>query len=165
MDFYGGYKTTYGPFGLDVGAYYYYYPGTGKYNPNLKIDYGELYFGGSYGPVSLKYWYGVTNYFGIERPGTSTKGSQYVDGAVSFDLGNGFGVNGHLGWQNVKNLKQFGAKDDAYVDYRVGVNYDLAGWILGASVVGANKKDFFLTTDGSAAGSPRPVLSVTKTFQ
>ena len=31
MDFYGGYKTTFGDFGLDVGAIYYYYPGS-KYN-------------------------------------------------------------------------------------------------------------------------------------
>jgi len=164
MDFYGGYKTSFGPFGLDVGAYYYYYPGTGKYDPNLKIDYGELYVGGSYGPVSLKYWYGVTNYFGIKQAGTDTKGSQYLDGAVSFDLGSGFGVNGHLGWQQVKNLKKFGAKDDAYLDYRVGVTYDLSGWVLGASVVGSDKKDFFLTTDGKEAGKPRPVISVTKTF-
>jgi uncharacterized protein (TIGR02001 family) len=164
MDFYGGYKTSIGPFGLDVGAYYYYYPGTGKYDPNLKIDYTELYVGGSYGPVSLKYWYGVTNYFGIKQAGTDTKGSQYLDGAVSFDLGSGFGVNGHLGWQQVKNLKKFGAKDDAYLDYRVGVTYDLSGWVLGASVVGSDKKDFFLTTDGKEAGKPRPVISVTKTF-
>ncbi len=32
MDFYGGYKTTIGDFGLDLGAIYYYYPGTGD-NP------------------------------------------------------------------------------------------------------------------------------------
>ena len=30
MDFYGGYKHTFGDFGLDVGVIYYYYPGTGK---------------------------------------------------------------------------------------------------------------------------------------
>ena len=29
MDFYGGYKATFGDFGLDVGGIYYYYPGTG----------------------------------------------------------------------------------------------------------------------------------------
>src|SRR5882672_11976371 len=28
MDFYGGYKHAFGDFGLDVGAIYYYYPGT-----------------------------------------------------------------------------------------------------------------------------------------
>ena len=30
MDFYGGYKHTFGDFGLDVGVIYYYYPGTKK---------------------------------------------------------------------------------------------------------------------------------------
>ena len=34
MDFYGGYKATFGDFGLDVGGIYYYYPGTGA-NPAL----------------------------------------------------------------------------------------------------------------------------------
>ena len=29
MDFYGGYKATFGDFGLDIGTIYYYYPGTG----------------------------------------------------------------------------------------------------------------------------------------
>src|SRR5438046_5764784 len=28
MDFYGGYKKAFGDFGLDVGAIYYYYPGS-----------------------------------------------------------------------------------------------------------------------------------------
>ena len=30
MDFYGGYKMSLGDIGLDFGAIYYYYPGTGK---------------------------------------------------------------------------------------------------------------------------------------
>src|SRR5919204_3661931 len=33
MDFYGGYKKAFGDIGLDVGAIYYYYPGTDA-NPN-----------------------------------------------------------------------------------------------------------------------------------
>ena len=33
MDFYGGYKHTFGDFGLDVGVIYYYYPGTNKVQP------------------------------------------------------------------------------------------------------------------------------------
>ena len=28
MDFYGGYKASFGNFGIDVGGLYYYYPGT-----------------------------------------------------------------------------------------------------------------------------------------
>ena len=32
MDFYGGWKATFGDFGLDLGGIYYYYPGTGA-NP------------------------------------------------------------------------------------------------------------------------------------
>ena len=29
MDFYGGWKKTWGDWGLDLGAIYYYYPGSG----------------------------------------------------------------------------------------------------------------------------------------
>jgi uncharacterized protein (TIGR02001 family) len=33
MDFYGGWKKTWGDWGLDVGALYYYYPGTTQARP------------------------------------------------------------------------------------------------------------------------------------
>jgi uncharacterized protein (TIGR02001 family) len=164
MDFYGGYKRSFGPFGLDVGALYYYYPGTGKYVAGLDIDYLEIYVGGSYGPVSAKYYHGLTDYFGINGPGIDTKGSQYLDVSASFDLGGGLGVNGHMGWQKVKNLKRLGARDDDYIDYKVGVTYDLSGWLLGASLIGAEDKDFFLTSDGRDGGKTKVVLSVGKTF-
>ncbi|MCX7901502.1 MAG: TorF family putative porin, partial [Burkholderiaceae bacterium] len=51
MDFYGGYKASFGDFGLDVGAIYYLYPGTGKSNPDCKAKNYEAYVGGSFGPV------------------------------------------------------------------------------------------------------------------
>ena len=63
MDFYGGWKTSFENFGLDVGVIYYYYPGTGEYNPDFKAKNFEAYIGGSYGPVSLKYFYAFTDFF------------------------------------------------------------------------------------------------------
>jgi uncharacterized protein (TIGR02001 family) len=50
MDFYGGYKTSFGDFGVDVGALYYFYPKTGALG-TAKIDNTEIYVGGSYGQV------------------------------------------------------------------------------------------------------------------
>ena len=55
MDFYGGYKTSVDAFGFDVGAIYYYYPGTGAAG-SIKIDNAELYVGGSWGPLTAKYF-------------------------------------------------------------------------------------------------------------
>ena len=64
MDFYGGYKHAFGDFGLDVGVIYYYYPGTGEVNPGFEAKNFEAYIGGSWGPVSLKYYYSFTDFFG-----------------------------------------------------------------------------------------------------
>ena len=58
MDFYGGWKKAFGDFGLDVGAIYYYYPGTdasvlGAANPHSSqtnsgnVHNTEVYVGGS----------------------------------------------------------------------------------------------------------------------
>lgn len=164
MDFYGGYKGTAGDFGYDVGYYYYAYPGSGRAG-QPKIDNGEIYVGGSYGPVALKYYYSTTRFFSLgEGTNVDTKGSQYLDLSANYDLGDGWGINGHIGWQKVKNFKQLGAKDDSYTDYKLGVTKDLSGWVLGASLVATSKKEFFTTGAGEDAGKTRLVASVTKTF-
>ncbi len=82
MDFYGGWKNTWGDWGLDVGALYYYYPGTNAgttiaFSPannrtgrvaTGRVDNTELYIGGSWKFLSLKYSQAVGDYF--STPGT-----------------------------------------------------------------------------------------------
>lgn len=97
LDFYGGYKGTAGNFGYDIGAIYYYYPGSGDIAGTSKIDNTEIYFGGSYGPFSAKYYHAVSDFFSV--PGT--KNSYYLDLAFAYDLGDGLGVNAHVGYQKV----------------------------------------------------------------
>jgi uncharacterized protein (TIGR02001 family) len=176
MDFYGGYKTTFGDFGLDVGLIYYYYPGTHKVTPGLDAENFEAYIGGSWGPVSLKYFYSFTDFFGLHSdafapgtvpPGVDTKGSQYLDLTATFPLDGGWSVVGHVGWQKVENGTQLGLIDDNYFDYKLGVNYDIAGsgWIAGLAVVGTNESRFFTVGDLSeGAGRTRAVVSISKTF-
>jgi uncharacterized protein (TIGR02001 family) len=167
MDFYGGYKATFGDFGLDVGTIYYYYPGTGAYVPDYKAKNWEAYVGGSYGPVALKYYYSFTDFFGLKAPGIDTKGSQYLDLTGTFDLGGGLGVVGHAGWQKIKNGIDVGLTEDSVVDWKLGVTYDIAasGWIGGLAVVGTSEKELFLKSDGSeGAGKTGVVVSLTKSF-
>ena len=173
MDFYGGYKGSVGDYGYDVGYYYYMYPNSGdqqaKYGSAPKVKNGELYIGGSYGPVSAKWWYSTTNFFSLgDGTPTDTKGSWYLDLAGNVDLGEGLGLNAHYGYQKVENGKKIGLLDDHVADYKVGVTYDVAktGWILGASVIGTSKKEFFTTGSGSAeaGGKTSLVLSVNKSF-
>jgi len=168
MDFYGGWKTTIDGFGLDIGAIYYYYPGAGEYNPDYKPKNFEAYIGGSWGPVSVKYYYSFTNFFGLEAPGIETKGSQYVDLSGTFDLGSGFALVGHAGYQYVKNYKQFGSPDDSVWDYKLGATYDImgSGWVVGAFWVGTSEKNFYVTAENPprGAGNSRLLATVTKTF-
>ena len=169
MDFYGGYKHAFGDFGLDVGVIYYYYPGTGEYGP-YKAKNFEAYIGGSYGPVSAKYYYSFTNFFGIEAPGYDTKGSQYVDITGTFPLQDGFSIVAHAGFQYVKNYENINPtlnKDDVW-DYKLGGTWDImgSGWLLGAFWVGTSEKSFFLTSESPPdnGGKSGFLATLSKTF-
>ena len=185
MDFYGGWKKSFGDFGLDVGGLYYYYPGSdasllgannlkkpGKVD-NGVVHNGELYIAGSWKFISLKYSHAVTDYF--SNPGT--KGTGYWDLSANYDLGDGWGVNGHFGYTAMKNFDYaFSTRknDGKYSDWKIGVTKDFSGWVVGASYVGTDAKDNSSTADfysyvrangkTIAAGSDTLVLSVSKTF-
>lgn len=192
MDFYGGYKTTFGDFGLDVGALYYYYPGTdvalaggllnpktGKLKTSGKVDNKELYIAGSWKFLSLKYSYAIDDYFGVP----DTNGTSYLDLSANYDLGDGWGINGHVGYLDFKNFKAASGKTGNYTDWKIGVTKDISGWVLGAAYVGTNAKgdcsgfpatsDFYCfgNSDNAAnaskskdAGRDIVVLSISKTF-
>src|SRR6476661_782911 len=81
MDFYGGYKKAFGDLGLDVGFIYYYYPGT-----DPKIDNKEVYIGGSWKFLSVKWFYSLADYFKVKGDnGADTKGNNYLDIALNYD--------------------------------------------------------------------------------
>jgi uncharacterized protein (TIGR02001 family) len=173
LDFYGGYKTEVSGVGLDVGAYYYYYPSkntdfnntTGVHVGEAKQ--GEIYFGASYSIVTAKLSYGLTNFFGLgDGTGISTKGNWYLDLGASYDLGGGWGVNGHYGHQYIKNATALGAAKNSVDDYKLGVTKDLSGWTVGASLIGTGRKDYFTTGASApeAAGKTSLVVSLGKTF-
>ncbi|MFZ4535810.1 TorF family putative porin [Propionivibrio sp.] len=145
MDFYGGYKQAFGDFGLDVGAIYYYYPGSearvlGTNAKSGSVYNAEIYIGGSWKFMSLKYYYGLDNYFslvGVDSTGTftgkNTKGSSYLDLAANYDLGDGWGINGHVGSLNLQNVH-----NGNYTDWKIGVTKDISGWVIGASYIDTN---------------------------
>lgn len=152
MDFYGGWKKAFGDFGLDLGAIYYYYPGTNANaaagtqitNPRPggathtgSIDNTELYIGGSWKFLSLKYSHAVDDYFSL--PGT--KNSNYLDLSANYDLGNGWGINGHIGRFRLKGWSVgTDATNGNYTDWKIGVTKDIEGWVLGASYIDTNSK-------------------------
>lgn len=176
MDFYGGFKGAVGDFSYDVGGIYYYYPKSGAQG-TTKISNGELYVGGGYGPFSVKYSYNVTSFFSIGKPPSypdfDTKGSWYLDLTANFDLGNGFGVIGHYGYQKINNGKKLFAaglttvNTDNVGDYKLGITKDLSGWLLGAAVIGTTEKNLFTTAESGfskGSGKTSVVVSLGKSF-
>lgn len=104
MDFYGGYKTTFGDFGLDVGGILYYYPGSKARTRWQKANGGaaknkELYVGGSGKFLSLKYSYlSIDDYFDARLDANGSTPQEYLrhelprDLSANYDLGDGWGV-------------------------------------------------------------------------
>jgi uncharacterized protein (TIGR02001 family) len=180
MDFYGGWRGSWGDFGLDVGALYYGYPGSDAgagiaFSPannrtgavhGGRVDNKEVYLGVSWKFLSLKYYHAVDDYF--SAPGT--RNSHYLDLSAGYDLGGGWGLSGHVGRLKFKNM------DNAdYTDWKIGVTKDLGGWVVGAAYVDTTAKgdcgqaQFYCFANSSGtktkdAGTATVVLSVGRTF-
>lgn len=168
MDFYGGYKGSVGDFGYDVGYIYYAYPNTGAQG-STKVKNGEFYVGGSFGPVTAKWYYATTKFFslGDGMPGVDTKGSWYLDLGGTIDLGDGWGITAHYGYQKISDGKKAGLLKDNVGDFKLGVTKDISGWVLGASVIGTTEKNLFTTAKSDfteGGGKTKLVVSVTKSF-
>jgi len=172
-DFYGGFKNTIADdFSYDVGVLTYYYPGTypsGFVSPNTT----ELYVAGGWKTVTLKYSYAVTNLFGATSPTDATQkasdsGSYYVDLSGTYDLGEGFGVLGHVGYQKVKGAKGADGSTADYTDYKLGVTKDLLGFSLGLFYVGTNAKgdpgQFYHNAFDKDLGKGRALFTISKTL-
>ena len=165
MDFYGGWKKTWGDWGIDLGALYYYYPGTnaGLTIPNSptnnrpggtthsgSVHNTDLYIAGSWKWISLKYSNAISDYFGTPN----TKNSDYWDLSANYDLGDGWGITGHVGHLNFKNMT-----NGNYTDWKLGVTKDLGGWVkeLNGWVVGVSYIDTNAKGNCSApATDPQP---------
>ena len=179
MDFYAGFKPTFGDFALDLGGILYYYPGSsvnGGKNNGDAVTNKELYLGGSWKFLSAKVFYSVDDYFSMRgwdssfsANGKSTKGTYYGDLSANFDLGGGWGLNAHVGYTDVKH-----AYNADYTDWKLGVTKDFSGWVLGASYIGTDAKGGtngvqpyrFIKSSGYTydAGKDTVVLSVSRTF-
>jgi uncharacterized protein (TIGR02001 family) len=152
MDFYGGWKKSFGDVGLDVGAIYYFYPGTDSnsargtilLNPRDatkthtgEIDNKETYVGATWKWLSAKWFYSLGDYFSLP----DTRGSHYLDFSATYDLGGGWGVVGHFGTLKLKGWHAgTDASDGDYSDWKVGFTKDIRGWVFGAAYVDTNAK-------------------------
>jgi hypothetical protein len=179
MDFYAGYKKSFGDFGVDLGAIYYWYP---KAKTPAGDDFNNLeaYLGGSWKWLSAKLFYALSDYFGLNDSQADTwlasrdtgaalgakgssKGTTYLDLGASVPLTKELSVVAHFGMLGVKKYSELD-----YNDWKLGVSYDLAGWLLGAAYVDTDADPAWYYTAGSGgikeSGKSGVVLSVTKAF-
>ena len=181
VDIYGGYKGSVGDWGYDVGVLTYNYPGTGKIRvgtQELKQDTTEIYGALSWKWLTLKYSHSTSALFGWAKTGSltnKTNGSGYLELNASYDLGNGWGVNGHAGHQKVK-----GNGPASYTDYKLGVTKDMGFGVVGLAYSTTNAQDScragaaatandvycFVGVNGSTyeAGKSSAVLTFSKSF-
>ena len=143
-DFYGGYKMSFGDFGVDLGTLYYWYPG--KINPAVvaasapndvpKADTWEAYAAGSWKWLSAKYSYSIMNKtFGVK----DASGTWYLDVTANVPLGDfvkeltGFTINAHWGYQKYsgtdpRNFVIGGVRQNndtlySYKDVKLGISF------------------------------------------
>jgi uncharacterized protein (TIGR02001 family) len=159
MDFYGGWKKSVGDIGFDIGLLQYYYPGA-KNGAGEKYDTLEGYVGASWKWLSIKYSHAFSDFFGF----TNSDGSGYLDLGFTMEVAPKLNLVAHYGMQTIKNADAFD-----YNDWKLGVTYDLAGWILGAAYIDTDA-DSALYTLVNAQGKSKDlggstvVLSIMKTF-
>ena len=154
IDLYGGYKGAIpsSDFTYDLGGIYYAYPGKGdeiagvNANPNTMELYGAL----SYKWLTLKYSHAVSSHFigwqGGPAFNQDTRGSRYLELNGAYDLGNGWGLSGHVGHQKVKDFANAIYASADYTDWNIGVTKD-----VGFGVVGLMYSD--TNTEGSCPGA------------
>lgn len=163
LDLYAGVRNKFmGDFSYDVGAVYYYYPGT--YNldtsaatgaPGLKKpDTAEVYAGLGWKWFTAKLWYAVSD--GVFMV-SDARGTTYANLQGTFPIGDsGYTLIGAAGsWMfkgEMENYKNYGVKNDVLdlVDYKIGVTKDFFGFTFGAFYWGSTADKTFKTKENTA---------------
>jgi uncharacterized protein (TIGR02001 family) len=155
MDFYGGYKFGAGPVGLDVGVLQYYYPGAK--NAGVKYDTTEVYIGASWKWFTAKYSLTTSDYFGL----ANSDGSGYLDLGFSYEIAPKLTLVAHYGDQAVEN-----SPTSDYSDTKLGITYDLNGWVLGLAYYDTDLVVNQMNAAGKTedVGDSGVVFSVSKSF-
>jgi uncharacterized protein (TIGR02001 family) len=162
IDVYGGYKGSFNDdLSYDVGGLEYWYAGnTLKNVTGENANTFELYGALTYKIVTAKYSHSLTNLFGTP----DSKGSGYLDLSAAFDLGNGYSVTPHVGWQRIAHY-------GTYMDYALTGAKDFGnGLSVTLAVIGTNWKSHFgfpYTLPGSGTkdlGKANLVAGIKKTF-
>ena len=156
VDYYAGYKFTVGDVGYDIGFLRYDYSGNAL-KPSANTN--ELYGAATMGPVTLKYSQSTGNLFGF----ANSKGSSYIDLTATFDLGDGYSLVPHIGYQAVKGA---GNGIYSYTDTALTLGKDLGnGLAASAAIIGTNAKTgSYVSPAGKQLGKSGLVVGLKYSF-
>lgn len=156
VDYYAGYKLTVGDVGYDIGFLHYDYSGNAL-KPSANTN--EFYGAATMGPVTLKYSQSTGNLFGF----ANSKGSSYVDLTATFDLGDGYSLVPHIGYQAVKGA---GNGIYSYTDTALTLGKDLGnGLAASAAIIGTNAKTgSYVSPAGKQLGKSGLVVGLKYSF-
>ena len=154
VDLYGGYKGAVGEVAYDLGFLRYEYPSN---KLAVSANTNEVYGAATFGPATLKYSHAVSNLFGF----ANSKNSYYLDLSAAFDLGDGFSLVPHVGYQSVKNNGAY-----SYTDYALTLGKDLGnGLSASAALVGTDAdKAMYYTPAGKFTGKSGLVVGLKYAF-
>lgn len=154
LDLYAGYKGAVGDVSYDLGFLRYEYPSN---QLAVSANTNEIYGAATFGPATLKYSHAISNMFGF----ANSKNSYYVDLSGTFDLGGGFSLVPHVGYQSVKNNGAY-----SYTDYALTLGKDLGnGLSATASLVGTDAdKALYVTPAGKFTGKTGLVVGLKYAF-
>ncbi len=146
LDLYAGYKGSMGDVSYDVGFLRYEYA-RNKLKDTLvygNANTNEIYGAVTYGAVTAKYSHAISNLFG----NLDSKNSYYLDLSATFDMGDGYSLVPHVGYQKLKGA---GNAAGTYTDYSLTLAKDLGkGLTLTGAVVGTDADKNFYYTPGKA---------------
>lgn len=188
-DFYGGYRGKLSEVAYDLGVVYYVYPGgdwkeSGFPNtPKNKLDTAEAYVSFNYQWLTFKTGINLTEYYGWTKANSGlnggfngdlgagvkgdTQGSHFFELNASYDVAEGWNLNGQIGRQRIRNSTGL---DLTY--YKIGLTKTLSdGWSAGAFFSATSEPDAykdFLSLDNTHSRSDiakdKLFVSVTKAF-
>lgn len=125
LDVYGGWKTTLGPVGLDLGVIGYLYPGAS--DDAAELDYYEGYAKASITPAT-GFTLGGAVYYSPEFTAETSDG-MYLELNGSYAVSDALAISAAVGQQSIDDVNGPGAGqvDDDYTTWNVGGTYTLAG--------------------------------------
>jgi uncharacterized protein (TIGR02001 family) len=153
VDLYGGYKGEISDgLGFDVGVLSYQYP-SNDLDPSANTT--ELYGALSFGIFTAKYSHSVSNLFGF----ADSKNSSYFDVSASLDLGNGWSVVPHVGYQKVRHNSDY-----SYWDYALTLGKDFGNGLVATAAVVGTDTDEYIGGNNKNLGKAGVVLGIKYNF-